>query len=64
MKHAIKGAGSKSQFMAATIVPVHHTERDTRFGLIEGIMALAFICGTVALMRLILAILSDGPQFH
>jgi hypothetical protein len=50
--------------MAATIVPVHHTERDTRFGVLEGIMALAFICGTVVLMRLVLAILGDGPQFH
>jgi hypothetical protein len=27
-------------------------------------MALAFICGAVALMRLVLAVLSDGPQFH
>jgi hypothetical protein len=64
MKHAIKGVGSRSQFMAATIVPVHHTEGDTRFRAIEGIMAMAFICGTVALMRLVLAILGDGPQFH
>jgi hypothetical protein len=64
MKHASKGAGSRSEFMAATIVPVRHTERDTRFGVLEGIMALALICGTVALMRLVLAILGDGPQFH
>ncbi|MGA2656284.1 MAG: hypothetical protein ABSH34_02085 [Verrucomicrobiota bacterium] len=64
MKYTIKGAGSRSEFMAATIVPVHHTERDTRFRVIEGIMALAFICGAVALMRLVLAILGDGPQFH
>jgi hypothetical protein len=64
MKHIIKSIGTTSHFMAASIVPVHHTERDTRFGLTEGVMALAFICGTIALMRLVLAVLSDGLPFN
>jgi hypothetical protein len=64
MKNIVKGIGTRSQFMTAWILPVHHTERETRFGVMEGIMALAFICGTVALMRLVLVIMSDGTPFH
>ncbi len=64
MKHIIKGIGTRSHFMASSILPVHHTERDTRFGVMEGFMALAFICGTIALMRLVLVVLSDASPFH
>ena len=64
MKNTTRGAWSQSQFMAGTIVPVHHTERDTRFGFLEGILALVFIFGTIGLMRLVLAILGDGPRLH
>jgi hypothetical protein len=64
MKHIIKCVGSRSEFMAATIIPVRHTEQDTRFGILEGLMALAFIFGTVAIMRLVLAVLGDFPQLH
>lgn len=64
MKHIIKGIDTRSRFMVASILPIHHTERETRFGVMEGVMALAFICGTVALMRLVLVILSDSTPFH
>ena len=55
---------SRSEFIAATLIPVHHAERDTRFGVIQGIMALAFVFGVIGLMRLVLAILGDGPHSH
>jgi hypothetical protein len=61
MKYTLNLAQRKSSFMAATIVPVHHTERDARFGLVEGMLALLFIFGTIGLMRLVLTILGDGP---
>ena len=50
--------------MTGTIIPVRHAEHDARFRVLEGIMALAFIFGTIALMRLVLATLGDCPQFH
>jgi hypothetical protein len=31
---------------------------------IQGIMALAFVFGVIGLMRLVLAILGDGPHSH
>jgi hypothetical protein len=60
MKYTLNLAPRKSSFMAATIVPVHHSERDARFGLMEGLFALLFIFGTIGLMRLVLAILGNG----
>jgi hypothetical protein len=63
MKLTTKGAQSRSEFMAATIIPVHRIERDARFRALEAVLALAFIFGVVALMRLVLALLGEGPQF-
>ncbi|HXP59440.1 MAG TPA: hypothetical protein VN829_03060 [Dongiaceae bacterium] len=64
MKLTIKGAGNRSDFMAATLLPVHRIERDARFRALEAVLALAFIFGVVALMRLALAFLADRPPWH
>ncbi|MGO9200160.1 MAG: hypothetical protein ACLQM8_06415 [Limisphaerales bacterium] len=64
MKHSVKGAGRRSEFMAGTVIPVRHTEQEARFGISEGMMALAFIFGTVALMRLVLAVLGESLRFR
>jgi hypothetical protein len=64
MNKTVKGTRSRSEFMTGTIIPVRHAEHDARFRVLEGIMALAFIFGTIALMRLVLATLGDCPQFH
>ncbi len=50
--------------MAGTVIPVRHTEQEARFGISEGMMALAFIFGTVALMRLVLAVLGESLRFR
>ena len=60
MKHAIKSAKNRSGFISTILLPVHHTERETRFGVLQASLAMALVFGTVALMRLGIVVLQNG----
>jgi hypothetical protein len=62
MKHALRAPGSRSRFITSMIVPIHHSERETRFSVLEACLAMALIFGTIALMRLLLVLLHGGAH--
>ena len=53
-KAGIKGARSKAGFMRSTVSPVHD-DHETRFGLIDVLLIVALIGGTVTMARWLLA---------
>ena len=55
MKKAVtKGGRSKAGFIRSTISPVHD-DHDSRFGLVDVMMIVALIGGTIAIARFFLA---------
>jgi len=53
-KAVTKGGRSKAGFIRSTVAPVHD-DHDTRFGLVDVMMIVALIGGTVAIARFFLA---------